>query len=413
MPRAPSISRDAAWKNIFDRYRLLSKIRSEGYVDLSADAIKAVDGKEPRLMTKVDFRENLPSIMRQEGLSILAIQNGLYRIAKNDPFIDVSRAIATPIESIALTDDIVTIDPFTIQSESAALDIATISAMTHKVFGEATHLTVRGRLRGDLSFGIDGVAYDVSGVQIEVDGGYEGSASLHLIEAKIGFKNNINIRQLLYPQLYWQKKVGAYKGVKSYLFYLHDDIFRFIPYCYDGRIGYLDHTKERAFRFVTQERTPFTLATLQPKGVAVDESVPFPQADSFEKVHDMLLHIARAKETTKEELLLAFDLVPRQIDYYFNVLRWLRLVWQDSRGIGLSKQGEVMVALAFVDRIRALATLCFSEPIVFCYYHKKPISDALFARYKMHSHTTQKRRLQSIASWIDYFEKILEGKKDE
>jgi hypothetical protein len=42
-------------------------------------------------MTKIDFRQNLPKIMDKNDLSILAIKNGLYRIAKTDPFIDIPK----------------------------------------------------------------------------------------------------------------------------------------------------------------------------------------------------------------------------------------------------------------------------------------------------------------------------------
>ncbi len=62
-----------SWENIFSHYNILSKIRKNRFFDITADEIKAIDGKEARLMTKVDFRENLPNIMKAENLSILAI----------------------------------------------------------------------------------------------------------------------------------------------------------------------------------------------------------------------------------------------------------------------------------------------------------------------------------------------------
>ncbi len=83
------VSNHVSWENIFAEYSILTTVKKSGYFDITADQIKAVDGKEARLMTKIDFRESLPKVMREEGLSILAIENGLYRIAKNDPFIDI------------------------------------------------------------------------------------------------------------------------------------------------------------------------------------------------------------------------------------------------------------------------------------------------------------------------------------
>ena len=89
------ISTHKSWENIFNRFDIVKEVKKNKYFDITADQIKAVDGKEARLMTKVDFRENLPKIMNEENLSILAIKNGLYRIAKNDPFIDINKEIKT------------------------------------------------------------------------------------------------------------------------------------------------------------------------------------------------------------------------------------------------------------------------------------------------------------------------------
>jgi hypothetical protein len=87
------ISTNKSWENIFNRFDIFNEISRNKYFDITADQIKAVDGKEARLMTKVDFRENLPPIMLEENLSILAVKNGLYRIAKNDPFININKII--------------------------------------------------------------------------------------------------------------------------------------------------------------------------------------------------------------------------------------------------------------------------------------------------------------------------------
>jgi hypothetical protein len=404
--RKSKISTNESWNNIFEKYEILKGIEAEGYFDITADQIKAVDGKEPRLMTKVDFRENLPTIMRDHTLSILAVKNGLYRIAKNDPFIDIDENISTKITEIEVPKNLVSIDPFNIKSESAALDIAYISKMCDQVFGEDTHLSIRGRLRGELDFEIDSIAYNIDGVQIEVDGGYEGQKSIHLVEAKIGFRNNINIRQLLYPQLYWQKELDGVKDLKSYVFYLHNDVFRFIPYIYDGKVGYADHSNEIAFRFV-QPESKFNIYDVAVDESLVDQSVPFPQADKFEKVQDMLLVISQNGCINKQELNLEFDLVSRQIDYYLNVLKWLKVCKEDDECITLSDLGERIVKLPFKNRIEELSKIVFSEPIANNFLHKKEINDDMYAKYGMKSDSTRRRRLQTLSAWINYFENIL------
>ena len=62
-----------SWENIFNKYDILNNVKRNGFVDISADEIKAVEGKEPRNLAKVDFREKLPNIMSEEGLSIFCL----------------------------------------------------------------------------------------------------------------------------------------------------------------------------------------------------------------------------------------------------------------------------------------------------------------------------------------------------
>jgi len=402
------ISRDEAWKNIFEHFNLLDEVKDKGFANISADEIKSVDGKEARLMCKVDFRENLPTIMRENELSILAIKNGLYKISKNDPFIDVHRDINTKIVEIPAPKNLLSIDPFNIKSESGALDIAAISGMLDYVFKQESKLSIRGRLRGSFNFDINGTNYDIEGVQIEVDGGYESKDTIHLIEAKIGFKNNINIRQLLYPKLYWDKEVGGKKEVKSYLFYLQDDIYRFIPYQVDGGIGRLDHTKEVAFVFKTVKKE-FSLYTIKVDQENVDLSVPFPQADRFETINTMLIIISQAECISKEELKMEFDIVDRQIDYYFNVLKWLRVCVEVGNCLVLTKRGKKIIDLEFKDRIYELAKIVFSEPIMNDVLNDKEPLSKDFEKYSVKSQSTIKRRLTTVRAWIKYFKDQLQS----
>jgi len=403
------INTHKSWENIFNHYNILKEISTNNFYDITADDIKAIDGKEARLMTKVDFRENLPNIMKAENLSILAIKNGLYRIAPNDPFIDIDKKIHTKIIELEAPSNIISIDPFNIKSESAALDIATITEMSEIVFGENSDLSIRGRLRGSLDFKIGSVPYNIDGVQIEVDGGYEGNTSINLVEAKIGFRNNINIRQLLYPQLYWEEQIKSKKIVKSYIFYLQDDIYRFIPYVYDGKIGYADHSNEKAFRF-KEKSSAFSLYDIPINYENIDTSKPFPQADKFDTIHSMLILISEHPCMTKEELKLNFDIVDRQIDYYYNTLRWLKLCKEENDCMVLTEDGIRILQLPFKERIIEIAKIVFSEPIF-----NKVLNGGtgfcleLFKRYNVLSDSTAKRRLQTVKAWIKYFEDILKS----
>ncbi len=398
---------EKSWHNIFQYYKILEKIKKDGHFDISADMIKRVEHKEPRLLTKIDYKDQLPTIMKEHDLAILAIKNGLYRIAKFDPFIPIQEEIATPIIQVN-PPKLLTIDPFNITTESAALDISAASGILDSLFGQKCVLSIRGRMRGSLRFSLDSVDFDVNGVQIEVDGGYEGASSINLIEAKIGYKKTISIRQLLYPYLYWKQATKNKKSIKNYLLLYQGDIFRYIPYIYDGRKGYLDHDNEKAFQFIQPQSKHFSLYTIQVNENVVDTHIPFPQADRLEKVYDMFVLIGKSLFITKEELRANFDIVPRQIDYYFNVLRWMQLCEIQEDQITLSPQGQKLVPLSYLEKLEKMATIIFSEPICNNILHNRPIPAALWQRYNIKSEKTKKRRIQTIRAWIAFFTKIFD-----
>ena len=398
------ITNNQAWDNIFNDLGILDKIITDGYYDITADEIKSRDGKEARLMTKIDHKEHLPIVMKKNNLSILAIKNGLYRIAKNSPFIDIEEEIRCPIQVIEQPKDIITINPLDIKSESAALDIAKISGMLDIVFNEKTNLTIRGRLRGDLNFSIDSVNYSIQGVQIEVDGGYEGANTVNLIESKIGFRGNMNIRQLLYPELVWKENVKHKKQINSYIFYYHNSIFRFIPFKYIDNQFLAMHEDEKAFRFRNYKK--FSLNDIErAKHSLVDTAVPFPQANSFDRIHSIFLNTIKEECPTKMSIIIDFDisLNPRQYDYYFNVLKWLKLCDYDSECISLTDRGNHLLSLDYYDRMIEFALIIFSEPICFNLFKKLPIDVSDIEKYPKMSDSTLNRRLSTISSWIKYF----------
>ena len=284
--------------------------------------------------------------------------------------------------------------------------------MLDNVFNEHTMLTVRGRLRGELNFKLNNIPYEIDGVQIEVDGGYEGVNNLHLVEAKIGFRNNINIRQLLYPQLFWQKQMRQlpnnkiFKHVKSYIFYYQDDIFRFIPFKYDGKIITALHDQEKAFSFYRE--CNFSLSILsKARNIEVNDNVPFPQADDFEKVHAILLNIEKEDCPTKVSIASDFDIVERQYDYYFNVLRWMNLCEFHDKCIYLTDRGKLVLSFNIEKRMERFATIIFSEPICYNALKGLPQNNSDFKRYSM-SGSTISRRLHTIQSWIKYFNNFFE-----
>ena len=409
-----STTNKAAWEKIFRELDILGHIGRSGYFDITAPQIKKHgDQREPRLMTKVDFREHLPGIMADNDLSILAVSNGSYRIARTDPFIDVAETLPSRITTLTFPRDLLTLTPAGISSESNALDIAFVSGILDEVFQERTVLTIRGRFRATIpfDFSLNGVDYPVSGVQIEVDGGYEGEGSINLVEAKIGSRNNISVRQLLYPELYWRKRVCAKKRIRTFIFYYQEPFFRFIPFVVDGDRMFADHSRECAFTFQEQEeRIDLYSIEARERDDLVNLDAPFPQADKFDKVLAMLTAIDSQGPVAKKELTLDFDIVDRQIDYYYNTLKFMGLADSDRENIWLSERGREIARFPHRKKLQEMSRIIFSEPIFNSALKRgvDAVDTRLFSRWGVGGSTIPRRK-KTVRSWIEYFRGALEG----
>lgn len=397
------------WDEIFSALPIIERVNTNGFFDLTAKQIKTISGREARLMAKIDFREQIPKVMKKESMAILAINNGTYRIGRFDPFIDINRVSSVEPESFPLPENIITLNPQKLAHESAVLDISLISGILQSAFGEPVNLTIRGRTRNSpFNFSLGEIQFPVSGVQIEVDGGYEGENTINLVEAKVGSRSNINVRQLIYPQLAWQHTIGGRKIVKTFVCFYQEPIIRIIPIVYNNGICSADHENELAYIIETEAR--LNLASIRPDPQAhVDLSAPFPQANRFETVLAMFNILAGREEISKEELVEEFDIEQsdqRHIDYYANAMKWLGLVDIKNGIVKINDNGRRISLLTHEKKLKRLATTIFKEPIFNHILNRplEPVPANLFERWGCNSAKTRKRRIDTVRAWIKYFE---------
>lgn len=394
------------WDEIFSALKIVERIDAKGYFDITADQIKKISGREPRLMAKIDFREHIPPVMHKQDMAILAISNGTYRIGRFDPFIDIEPvSIATP-SSFAFPGNIITLNPQKLAHESAALDAALVSGILHEVFGEDVALTIRGRSRSpDFVFPLNGIDFPISGVQIEVDGGYEGATTVNLVEAKVGPRDNLSVRQLIYPQMAWERVIGKKKTVKTFICFYQEPILRFIPVVYENGVCKADHSNELAFILEPIAKLNLGAIKAAPNAAYPLLGVPFPQADNFDTVLAMFNIVVNEEEISKDSLLLEFDLTMRQITYYSDALKWMGLVDIKQAIVSITPGGRAIAALSHAEKMKRLAEIIFCEPIFNHVLHKRnsEVPASLFERWNIGG-TTPERRLKTVQAWVNYFE---------
>ncbi len=409
-------SNNAGWKRLFEQLRIHAQIEEFGLFRLRAEQIKKVGGREPRLMTKFDSREQRPRLLAHHGLTILPISNGEYLLLKGDGYCDVPPVGQVEIYDAAKIADLQTI-PWRagIRSEPQAIDTLFMASALRSFIGdESLQLTIRGKLRSNkFSFRFRTDIRDekvrVDGVQIEIDSGFEGDKVL-LLEAKFGTMNSFIIRQLYYPYRNLLAE-GIKKEIVLVLLVYSNRVYSVY------RFEFADVDSYQSIRLVRQvdytledlKTIPRFADVLAHKKGAAPPGVPFPQADDLSKVFDVT-DILAAGPTTKEEIAERFDVDPRQGDYYANAAYWLGLVDKSGHQFTLTQAGREFSKKSRIDRIVEIAQLvskmpAFSEAAE-AFAQRKPLETEEIAEIISRSYglsgTTPARRASTVTAWIDW-----------
>ena len=238
------LKNDLAWNRVIKEGDYLKKIYSPGYLYINADELKAIGQREPRLMAKHDTLHDRPKFFKDHNLSLFPVKNGQYILFRDDNnksyFKFPEKALDLPVGIYHSKIDYHTYDSYPGSenlSESQAIDFAYLSSLLRTVTGEDNlNLVIRGRLfSGDFNFYLEDLDHHVavSSVQIEVDAGYESRDSIYLIEAKIGKRDNFNVRQLFYPYLEWSHR-SRKRIVPIFLVYTNSKYYFYEFNCSDN-----------------------------------------------------------------------------------------------------------------------------------------------------------------------------------
>ena len=413
---------DLAWEAILGELTCSKRnLDEKGYCDVESEVIKR--HREPRLACKIDYRQNMPEPLKKEKLSVLAIKNKHYRLARTDPFININqkqcRGTRSP-DCFPIPEHIQALTPQNISSESKALDAAFVSGMLNDVVGDELAPVLRGReYCRRIEFSLPDrernrlVDYEVEKVQLEVDGGYEGQTGIHLFEAKLALSNNMNLRQLLYPQLHYEDLFHGQKDVKTYVMFYEPGrgYFHFYRFRADEKYHFSDYR-----RCALEETSSLNFCWEDLRAIEVDENktghgAPFPQADRLDKVLVLFLELYEAGPLTKERLFSTYNIVPRQYDYYVNALRWMGLVEENASDwetkYQLTRKGARIAKKSEREILVEMAKIIFSNDLCnrFVIDPDPNIPKRIRNRNGLgSSDSTFCRRVQTIRSWKKYLQ---------
>lgn len=419
---------DIAWEKLFEKYKILEKLANNERVLISSTEINQF--REARLMTKFDHRSQLPKLFIEHKLSILPTSRGTYEIGMFETFCDFNKE-EVEVTSIEFPTFLESIDHKDITSEAIAINCAFVSKILHDFTGEENLLpTVSGRMSSSLfDFTINSqqntVNINVENSQIEIDGGFEGDTSLILIEAKNYISDDFLIRQLYYPYRLWSNKIT--KRVRPIFLTYSNGIFHLREYEFTSpelynSIQLLHHKK-----YVVQEGSinieniQNILETIQ---VVEEPELPFPQANSFERIINLCELLKQREFICKDDITQNYDFDHRQTDYYSNAAKYLGLVEIRSEnqqiGCSLSENGIRIFNLPIIERQLEFVKLILSHSVfkntLNLYFEKGdvPTKDEIVEimrnaqLYKINSEHTYKRRASTIISWINWILGLIE-----
>lgn len=415
---------DVAWEALFAERAILRDINANGLHRISASAINTK--REARLMTKFDHKVNLPELFAENGLAILPDSRRSYVIGRFDCYAEIEQPQGGVVIERNFPDWIQSLSWGNLYSESAALLCAQHSGLLAEVLDEAdVALTVFGRMStGEFDFSIstDGSngktrqAFQVDRAQCEIDGGFEGVECFAIVEVKNQEVEDFHIRQLYYPYRLWSRMISK-RVVPVFLTY-SNEVFTFsvFEFAEIGDFNSLRLVNRRRYQIVPNEieiadiRRALAETQAQPEPTGI----PFPQADRFERVIDMLARLlASGGSLTQDEITTnyAFDL--RQTQYYTNAGRYLGLIERgDDNGVSysLSSLGIQLMNRAPRARNLELARLILSRRVFRHALEQYLVNARPATREEIigiirnaglpMNDTTASRRAQSVSGWV-------------
>ncbi|ABG52939.1 conserved hypothetical protein [Trichodesmium erythraeum IMS101] len=337
---------DEAWEKLFERYKILEEVNKNGCFKIQTSQIN--QERESRLMAKFDHVVHLPKIFRDNNLSILPLSRYQYIIGHFCTHFPVKYNLKIKTISWQFPREIETIDYTNLYSESSALLCAFNIGILHDLVGSETKFTVSGRMStGIFDFYIKNYlnnqlyTINVTNSQCEIDGGFETDNFLILIEAKNYKVEDFLIRQLYYPYRLWSKKIS--KKVIPVLMTYSNDIFSFFIYDFVDILDYNSITliEQKNYEIASEkiQSSEINLLLSKIKVVPDPVKIPFPQADKFDRLID-LISLLLENGLTSDDITENYQFDKRQTDYYTSAGKYLGLIEKQGKIFTLTDEAK-------------------------------------------------------------------------
>lgn len=415
-----------AWQILFEKYNILDEINKNGCFKITSKQIN--EYREARLMTKFDNSANLPELFKDNNLAILPITSNSYMIVKFHTYQEFEKMEDEEVIKINFPEYIQSLDYNNITSEALAINCAYITQILENFLDEEELVpTISGKMgSGNFEFKINKnegeneyINVAVQNSRIEIDGGFEGVNSLALIEAKNVISQDFIVRQLYYPYRLWKSKIN--KPVRPIYMVYSNGIFNVYEYKFENDEDYssIKFVKSKKYSI---EDTEIELTDIEEifKGIKnfnKEPEIPFPQADSFERIIN-LCELLYDEPKTKNEITENYAFDERQTNYYTDAGRYLGLINKERIDgniiFDLTVTGRKILNLRYKQRQLEYVKLILNHKVFYEYLKlyfdraKKPFTIDTIEIMKhcdlhnVESESTYKRRASTVRGWIEW-----------
>ncbi|MCI4352697.1 MAG: Dam family site-specific DNA-(adenine-N6)-methyltransferase [Thermoplasmata archaeon] len=392
--------------------------------------LKAIGGAEPRLIAKMDTREQLPPMLADRGYFLIPTSTRNYAIVPGEGYHDLE-GIDEPPKSYTPDREI----PVTValkSGESAAIQTALYSGLLEKVVGVPQ---LKSTLHNDkvtihdseIHYGKDW-SLRLKGAQAEVDAGFENHGDFFLFECKVwshATLRDFNVRQLFFPQLQALEEFEI-RGLKlrPRCFFLNVEpdsaTYRFWEYTFGDPHDYSDIrlVQKSAYRLAQDKPSSPTDLLEELLQQEISQTTYVPQADDPSKLVALLDGVGEGL-TTADQLADRFQFDPRQSNYYGEAAEELGMLTRErGRGFSLTALGAKIAkdrsdvaARAVIERILTLpvfrgiaeSAIKAHNPTIDLELIPQMIVRTAKDRY---NETTIRRRTQSVAAWLNWIGEV-------
>jgi hypothetical protein len=193
-------------------------------------------------------------------------------------------------------------------------------------------------------------------------------------------------------------------------------VFSFFVYAFQSEKEYssLQLRSQHHFRISPEYISPDDIRKVLAGAGMVDEpEIPFPQADRFDRVVDLLGLLVEC-ERSESDITQNYNFDQRQTLYYTSAGRYLGLIGQSGDRYFLTAQGEEIMRMPYKRKYMALVEKIlrhrvFREVVTAVITHSRPVAKYEVVQimkecglYRVSGESTYWRRAQTVIKWVEW-----------